>query len=123
SFDVSLRWPRRLRETEDLILAIPVGVGGHTVTQGSAAGAPPTPVSGPSTGLAAAGTSLPMPALPGSLFNAPPGNPGSVPHRPLRTFVTPVDADGHPDPKGRFTRPGAVMNQRGHGRRLIEVKF
>src|SRR5205814_7846240 len=70
SFDVSLRWPQRLRETEDLILSIPVGVGGHTVTPGSAAAVAPTPVSGPSTGSAAAGTSLPMPALTGSIFDA-----------------------------------------------------
>src|SRR5262249_25676490 len=74
TFDVTLRWPERLRHTEDLILNIPVDVGSHTVTPGTAASLPSTPVSGASTGLAATGTSLTMPALTGNAFNSPVNN-------------------------------------------------
>jgi cobalt-zinc-cadmium resistance protein CzcA len=122
-FDVSLRWPQRLRQTEDLILSIPVDIDSHTVTAGSMAAAAATPVSGASTSLAASGTSLSMPALTGSIFDSTLTNLSVVPRRPLRTFVTPVDADGRPDRKGRFTQPGAVMIQRESGHRLIAVKF
>ena len=123
TFDVSLRWPRRLRQTEDLILSIPVNVGGHTVTPGGMPALASTPISGQATGPATSGTSLPMPALTGNRFDASLAGLSGAPQRPLRAFVTPVDADGRPDPKGKFTQPGAVMIQREHGRRLIAVKF
>src|SRR5262249_36540561 len=43
TFDLTLRWPARLRDNEDLILDIPVDVTNHTVTPGSVASAAQTP--------------------------------------------------------------------------------
>ena len=40
SFDITLRWPERLREDETDILDIPVDVTGHLVTGGAQAGTP-----------------------------------------------------------------------------------
>ena len=76
TFDITVRWPQRLRGNEDLILDIPVDVTGHTVTAGSLPTLAPTPLSGTSTGISPTGTSAALPSLTGSIFNAPPsGSP------------------------------------------------
>jgi cobalt-zinc-cadmium resistance protein CzcA len=120
TFDLTLRWPARLRDNEDLILDIPVDVMSHTVTPGSVASTAQTPVSGPSSGLSSTGTSVVMPSLTGSSQNAP---PASTPRRPLRDLVMPLAEDGQPSPQGSFTRPGASMIYREQGNRMIAVKF
>jgi heavy metal efflux system protein len=120
TFDLTLRWPARLRDNEDLILDIPVDVMSHTVTPGSVASTAQTPVSGPSSGLSSTGTSVVMPSLTGSSQNAP---PSSTPRRRLRDLVTPLGNDGVPSPNGSFTRPGASMIYREQGNRMIAVKF
>src|SRR5262249_52300209 len=63
SFDVTLRWPERLRRSEYDILQIPVDVINNTVTAGQGANLPQTPLSGPSSGVSPSGTSTAGPAL------------------------------------------------------------
>jgi cobalt-zinc-cadmium resistance protein CzcA len=120
TFDITLRWPERLRANEDRILDIPVDVTGHTVTPGSLPSLAPTPMSGASTGVSPTGTSAAFPSLTGSLFNAP---PSGSPRRRLRDLLTPSGEDGHAEGQGSFTRPGVSMVYREQGQRLVSVKF
>ncbi|MSR56517.1 MAG: hypothetical protein EXS05_02450 [Planctomycetaceae bacterium] len=121
-FDITLRWPEKLRENTDAILNIPVDVVKNNVT-GAGGGQQQTPVSGATTGLSAIGTSLSMPALTGSIRNAMADILSRVPRRRLRDLVTPVDEKGRPDPDGSFARPGASTISREEGKRLIAVRF
>jgi cobalt-zinc-cadmium resistance protein CzcA len=121
SFDVTLRWPERLRETEDLILDIPVDVVGHTVTPGSVPSTPQTPVSGASTGVSSTGTSAALPALSGSTAN--PLLTTTTPRRRLRDLVTPPQDGAQAGREEDFTRPGASMIYREQGQRMVAVKF
>src|SRR5262249_13770585 len=68
-------------------------------------------------------TTVSMPSLTGSTFNATFNNLSRVPRRRLRDLVTPVDEYGIPDPNGTFVRPGASSISREQGFRLIAVKF
>lgn len=121
-FDITLRWPEKLRQSEDYILDIPVDVVKNTVTPG-VTGLGQTQVSGSSTGLSAIGTSASMPSLTGNAFNATFNNLSRVPRRRLRDLVTPVDEHGMPDAKGSFVKPGASSISREQGNRLIAIKF
>jgi heavy metal efflux system protein len=115
SFDLTLRWPARLRQDEQAILNIPVEVGNNTVTAGGAASRPATPLTGASTGPATMGTSTAFPALTGSSQNSP-TLPTSVPRRRLGDLV-------RPGPNGQFLNPGASTIFREQGQRFIAVKF
>src|SRR5439155_7570557 len=77
SFDVTVRFPERLRRNEQAILNIPVDVAGNVVTGGSAAALNPTPLTGGSTGLSPTGTTLAFPSITCRAANAPalPGIP------------------------------------------------
>lgn len=121
-FDITLRWPEKLRQSEDYILDIPVDVVKNTVTPGGTS-LVQTQVSGASTGLSAIGTNASMPSLTGNAFNATFNNLSRVPRRRLRDLVTPVDERGLPDPKGSFVQPGASTISREQGNRLIAIKF
>jgi heavy metal efflux system protein len=123
TFDVTLRWPERLRSSEDAILDIPVDVTNNLVTPGLVPGIAATPMTGAVTGVAALGTSLPMPALAGSLFSANFNNISNAPRRRLRDLVTPVNDQGLADAGGQYVRPGASTISREQGNRLIAVKF
>src|SRR5438132_4330461 len=70
TFDITLRWPERLRASEEDILNIPVDVTNNLVTSSAVPGVAATPFSGAATGISAIGTSLAMPGWTGSLFNA-----------------------------------------------------
>jgi cobalt-zinc-cadmium resistance protein CzcA len=117
SFDLTLRFPVRLRRDEQSILKIPVEVNNQV-----AAGPPSRSVTlftGPSTGPNATGTGVLPPALGGSIWSAA-SLPNQVPHRPLRDLVTASSVkDGIP----QFLRPGASTIYREQGRRLIAIKF
>jgi cobalt-zinc-cadmium resistance protein CzcA len=121
TFDVTLRWPERLRASEDLILNIPVDVVGHTVTPGSVPSAPATPVSGASTGVSPTGTSAALPAVSGSTQN--PALPTATPRRRLRDLVRPPEDAHGGDGESAFTRPGASMIYREQGQRMVAIKF
>src|SRR5439155_161068 len=68
-FDITLRFPPLLRSSEQAILNIPVDLLNRQVTAGSVMAQAPTPLSGGSVGVSPTGTSLPLPALGGSLLD------------------------------------------------------
>jgi cobalt-zinc-cadmium resistance protein CzcA len=122
TFDVTGRWPWRLRSSEYAILNIPVDITNNTVT-GGVPSIPQTTVSGPSTGLDPRGLSIAMPSLYGSAWAGTVNNISSTPRRRLADLVTPLNDQGQPDPDGHFIRPGASTIYREQGLRFIPVKF
>ncbi len=92
-FDITLRWPERLRTSENAILKIPVDITNNQ-TSGVVSSVAPTRITGGSTGLSSTGTSVTMPALHRSLWNGTLNYLAANPQRPLRDFVTPLDDQG-----------------------------
>lgn len=123
AFDITLRWPERLRQDTNAILNIPVDISSHAVTGGVAPGFPKTPLTGPSGGLSTLGTTQAMPTPSGNTLSGDFNNVGSLPRRRVGDFVTPVNDEGAPDPSADYIKPGASMIYREQGRRLIAVKF
>ncbi len=123
TFDITLRLPERLRDTQDKILNIPIEVTNNNVTGTSVAAVGATPLTGSSTGLTTLGTSAAMPSLTGGMFNGTLANLAAIPRRPLRDLVTPLDSSGRPSPNGSFVKPGASTIYREDGNRMIAVKF
>jgi cobalt-zinc-cadmium resistance protein CzcA len=124
SFDVTVRWPKELRGSEEKILDIPIDAVNNNVTGGNAAVTSQTPVSGGASGLSAVGTSAPPPSQYGRTDNAPPTLPNAVPRLPLRELLTPHNENGEPDARGKtFLRPGASTIGREQGYRMIPIKF
>ncbi len=123
TFDISLRWPEKLRQSMDYILDIPVDVVKNRITSSNVSSLPGTPMTGSSVGVSMTGTAARMPSLTGSSFNATLDDLSRVPRRRLRDLVTPIDAQGRPDPNGSFVQPGASTIYREQGARLIAVKF
>jgi len=111
-FDVSIRWPEKLRSSETSILDIPVDVGNNQVVQPQGPGFVPS----------ATGSSQSPPAVGGSLAGT--ANPlSSTPRRRLRDLVSPVGEDGSVDVGGQFEKAGAAVIYREQRKRLIAVKF
>ncbi len=125
TFDITLRWPERLRRDETTILDIPVDVTGHLVTGGPDQGSVTTPYSGSSTSLSSTGNRQSLPSLAGSA-DRPPNETLTTPRERLGDLVTP-QGDGHdddePDRQGQFVRSGASTIAREQGSRLVAVKF
>jgi cobalt-zinc-cadmium resistance protein CzcA len=123
TFDVTVRWPERLRADEQAILAIPVPVAGNQVTPGNQVAVAPSPVGGGALGLSPTGTTMPPPAVTGDVYNAP-AFAAATPVRRLADLVTPLNPKGVPDEAGgSFLRPGASTIYREQGQRLIAIKF
>jgi cobalt-zinc-cadmium resistance protein CzcA len=122
-FDISLRWPERLRNSESCILDIPIDITNNTVTAGVVPSTPQTPLTGSSSGTSPLGSSQVMPSPWGNLFSAPSNTATSAPRRRLRDLVTPADAGGVRDRNSGFIRPGASTIYREQGGRFIAVKF
>lgn len=121
-FDVTLRWPERLRHNEKTILDIPVEVIKNRL---SAHG---TDASTSSNDAAAAnldfsGANRALPALSGSTTTPIAGDITNVPRRRVRDLVSPIGSDGTTGPEGQFVRSGASTIYREQGNRLIAVKF
>jgi cobalt-zinc-cadmium resistance protein CzcA len=111
-FDIAVRWPLRLRDSEGTILDIPVDVTNNQVVQNQGPGAVPSP-----TGFGVA-----WPSVKGT--QATTDNPiSSTPRLRLRDLVSPVGDDGAPQPDGPFQRPGASTIYREQGKRLVAIKF
>jgi cobalt-zinc-cadmium resistance protein CzcA len=111
-FDISVRWPLRLRNNETSILDIPVDIINNSVIQPG--GSNPVP--------SASGIGL-VPVLPGGT-QANTSNPiSNTPRLRLRDVVSPVAHDGSPDPNGQFEHAGAAAIFREQGKRLIAIKF
>jgi cobalt-zinc-cadmium resistance protein CzcA len=125
TFDITVRWPKRLRNDESMILDIPVDVSDHRVSQGQTAGMTATPFFGQTVGIASSGSTSTLPSLTGSMFSTEILGSISVPRERLRDLITPLgeDRDGPLDPDGSFVRSGASMIQREMGERIIAVKF
>src|SRR5260370_19152088 len=123
-FDITLRWPEHLRGDVESILNIPVDITNNQTTAGGQPSLPSTPVTGMAAGISSTGSSVTMPALTGSsMFGANINPISSTPRKRLKDLVTPLDAQGRPDPNGRFIRPGPSTIYREQGNRLIAVKF
>jgi cobalt-zinc-cadmium resistance protein CzcA len=121
TFDITVRWPERLRDGLREILDIPVEVANNVVTAGATPSGQPTPVSGPSTGPSATGTSAPLPALSGSQANANLNNTtATLPRLRLGQLVTSTAESGQ---GSDFVVPGASTIFREQGKRLIAIKF
>jgi cobalt-zinc-cadmium resistance protein CzcA len=123
-FDISVRWPQRLRASERSILDIPVDITNNAVVQPQGSGPVPT----------APGFALAPPSKSGT--QADTSNPMSqqAPRVPLRELVSPVGDDGSADPTGQFERHGASCIYREQASetgkksisargRLIAIKF
>jgi cobalt-zinc-cadmium resistance protein CzcA len=123
TFDITLRWPQRLRDSEEAILDIPVDITNNTVTPGMVPGLPQTPLTGTSGGVATTGYAGGLPALTGSMLGANLNNISMAPRRRIRDLVTPLNAQGLPDSEAHFLRPGASTIYREQGNRLIAIKF
>jgi cobalt-zinc-cadmium resistance protein CzcA len=122
-FDITLRWPERLRNSEQAILDIPVDINNNVVTAGMVPSLPQTPVTGSSAGVSTLGNSVAMPSALGSALTANVNNIANAPRRRLGDLVTPLNEEGVSDPGGKFVRPGASTIYREQGNRLIAVKF
>jgi cobalt-zinc-cadmium resistance protein CzcA len=123
SFDIALRWPERLRADESAILNIPVDICHNVVSSSTSPSLQPTPLTGPAGGPSSSGSSAALPAVTGASGNAPLNDLGRTPRRRLGDLVTPLGADGGPDPRGSFVQPGASEIYREQGQRLIAIKF
>jgi cobalt-zinc-cadmium resistance protein CzcA len=124
SFDVTLRWPKRLRSNEEAILNIPFDITNNNVPSGMTPSLPSTPLTGTTGGFSALGFSGPFPSLTGNnFFGANINNLSATPRRRLGDLVTPLDELGRQDAGGTFIRPGASTINREQGRRFIPVKF
>ncbi|AMV20522.1 efflux RND transporter permease subunit [Planctomyces sp. SH-PL14] len=121
TFDVTIRWPERLRADEQAILNIPIPVG-NTLRADNQFAMGNTPISGASIGLTSTGNVMKLPSATGSSFNAP-SLDFDVPSRRVGDLVTPLGENGLPDPKASFVRPGASTIYREQGDRLIAIKF
>ncbi|MFO1092767.1 MAG: efflux RND transporter permease subunit [Planctomycetaceae bacterium] len=119
TFDVTLRWPERLRADEQAILNIPVPVG-NSISDETQLALQATPVSGRSVGLSPYGTVLAFPSATGSAVNAP-SLSIHAPMRRLGDLVTPLG--NIDDGADSYLRPGASTIYREQGERLIAIKF
>lgn len=123
TFDVTVRFPERLRNTEAAILDIPVDVQSNIVTASDRPVAPSSIITGPASGPAAIGTSVTPPALLGSETADALNDLTRTPRRRIVDLVTPLGHDGRPDPLGSFVQPGASTVWREQGKRFIAIKF
>jgi cobalt-zinc-cadmium resistance protein CzcA len=153
TFDIALRWPARLRGSEQVILDLPIDLSGNVVVPTSSPTLPATPVTGQTTGVSPTTTMGAMPALVGSILNGAINNLGLTPRLRLRDLVTPVNqagqtpdaavaegqanglsladahtaaglqTDGTLGDRWSYLRSGASTIYREQGRRLIAVKF
>jgi cobalt-zinc-cadmium resistance protein CzcA len=124
-FDITLRWPKELRTSEDTILNIPVDISNNNTTDDNTTDGSNSNDNSTNNNakLNRRGFSEPMPSLSGNPVTAQSNYIVKQPRRPLRDFVTPVDAQGNPDPKEDLIRSGASTIYREQGNRMIAVKF
>jgi cobalt-zinc-cadmium resistance protein CzcA len=122
TFDVTIRFPERLRNHEQAILDIPVEVTNNQVRPGVSPGQSATMTTGGGAGLSPIGTSISPPSLTGSAGNSP-SLPNLVPQRRLGDLVTPLVESEQAGSTGQFIKPGASTIYREQGQRLIAVKF
>ncbi len=123
SFDITVRYPERTRNTQTAILNLPVGVQNNQVTSDDQSSLTHNLVTGPGQGPSARGSSVTPPALLGSQKADALNDLTRTPHRRLKDLVTPLGRDGRPNPGGNFVQPGASTVWRQQGNRFIAIKF
>jgi heavy metal efflux system protein len=127
SFDITIRWPERLRRDQENILDIPVVVTENVVTGPADAAMVTSPysVSGGRSPISSTGSTSSLPSLTGSSRTGVPLESLTAPVERLRDLVTPqgLDPDGPLSPEGQFVRLGASMISREEGQRLVAIKF
>ncbi|HQR05929.1 MAG TPA: efflux RND transporter permease subunit [Gemmatales bacterium] len=122
SFDISIRWPERLRKDETAILQITVPVS-NQVSSNNQLTQNGTLVSSAATGLSTSGTNIPAPVITGSTLDSAQVSPLN-PSRRLVDLVTPQPGQSaKPGDPLSYLRPGASTIYRESGQRLIAVKF
>jgi cobalt-zinc-cadmium resistance protein CzcA len=104
-----------LRSSEQAILNIPVDVYNNRSTTGE--------IVESKNSLSAIGIGSGGPAMAGTQFGQSLAHTNTIPRRRLSDLVTPITADGVPDPSGRFIQAGASTIYREESRRMIAVKF
>lgn len=114
-FDIALRYPERLRNSEEAILNIPVEV--HNNRSNLVAG------TRHSNSLSATGSLEQGPSQIGTTLGSELGHLNATPRRRLRDLVTPLGEDGKLNPNGKFVQAGASTIYREQGNRMIAVKF
>jgi cobalt-zinc-cadmium resistance protein CzcA len=114
-FDIALRFPERLRNSEQAIMNIPVEVYNNRVTGKEQVK--------DKDALTSIGTIEQQVAVGGTTFGTEFSQPLGVPRRRLGDLVTPLGDNGKLDPHGRFVQPGASTIYREQGRRMIAIKF
>lgn len=122
-FDITLRWPARLRDNVNTILNIPVDVSNNQTNPDVPSGDIPSDETSAAGNLATIGTSIIPPKFSGSEFGAAETNLDRSPRRRLRDLVTPLNKAGKLDRNGRFIRSGASTIYREQGQRFIAIKF
>jgi len=122
-FDISLRWPERLRSNVNTILNIPVDVSNNQTSDNSPSSGDTADQSSAGGNVDPTGTSLAPPDFTGSQFGGGQTNIDRTPRRRLRDLVTPLNDQGVLDPNGRFIRSGASTIYREQGNRMIAIKF
>ncbi|HEX7377769.1 MAG TPA: efflux RND transporter permease subunit [Pirellulales bacterium] len=111
-FDISVRWPKWRRSSETSILDIPVDVVNNQVVLANGADFTPD----------ASGHALTGATVTGTLADT--SNPiTATPRIRLGDLVSPMGADGSPDPEGQFDQSGPAMIYREQGTRFIPIKF
>jgi cobalt-zinc-cadmium resistance protein CzcA len=119
SFDLTLRWPYRLRSSAAEILQIPVDVMRNQVKD-------PTRLKSTDSddlSISSIGTSKSQPSLAGNVFNSPTAYLDLVPRRRLGDLVSPVVDDENPNGPAGYVRSAASTIYREQGKRLIAVSF
>ncbi|MGC3972078.1 MAG: efflux RND transporter permease subunit [Pirellulales bacterium] len=114
-FDIVLRFPERLRNSEEAILNIPVDVYNNRATTQD-----PGKQRNSVSSIGMAGASL-TPG--GTSLDVGAGQAATIARRRLGDLITPMDPNGLSDPNGRFVQPGASTIYREQGKRMIAVKF
>jgi cobalt-zinc-cadmium resistance protein CzcA len=122
-FDITLRWPAKLRDNVQAIMDIPVDVINNQVASQYQAVVPSTRQTNQAAGLTVSGSNAPGFSATGSQSNATNNYLAATPRRKLGDLVTPLDDRGVQSPEGSFIRPGASMIFREQGKRMIAVKF
>ena len=115
-FDVTLRFPERLRSNVETILDLPVEVSGNRVIIPEAVAS--------TSDISPSGTNRRDPHYLGAINGSIAGEGTALlPRRRLGDLVTPLAKDGTPDPNGQYMRSGASTISREQGERFIAIKF
>lgn len=114
-FDIAIRFPERLRNSEEAILNIPVEVHNNRFYSGNAERG--------ANMISATGSLEQGPSQFGTALGSDLGKINATPRRRLRDLVTPLGEGGKLDPNGSFVRAGASTIYREQGNRMIAVKF